>query len=139
MSTAYRIQPPATAFSLSPAGKGRRRPREKDDKHLAWLRTLPCAISGRRPTEACHIRFSDPTYGKFETPMHVKPHDKWAVPLHPDLHREQHSQNERQFWLKYGLDPCRIASALYGETGNDEAAEVILQQARQMAATMVKP
>lgn len=136
MIVAYKLPRPATAFSLSP-GRGKRKPREKDDKHLAWLRTLPCIITGQRPVEACHVRYADPRFGKFHAGAGEKPHDKWAVPMLAALHREQHDGNERLFWAKYGIDPVQVASALYAESGNDEAAYVILRTARETVATMI--
>ena len=66
MVAATRILRPETAFSLSPS-KGKRRPREHDDKHLAFIRTLPCVITGKRPVEAAHVRYADLAYGKRET------------------------------------------------------------------------
>jgi hypothetical protein len=41
-------------------------------------------------------------------------------------HREQHSGNERKFWTRYGIDPIRVALALYEISGDiDEAGEII--------------
>jgi hypothetical protein len=121
--TTYR---PDTAFTLSP-GK-RKRPREHDDGHLRFIRTLPCLITGTRPVEACHIRYADPRYGKRETGMSEKPSDKYVVPLSPEKHREQHSMNEREFWEKHRIDPLAVATALWANTGDDEACEMILQE-----------
>lgn len=121
---------PATAFSLSPS-KGQKRPRKTDDAHLKWLRTLPCVITGMRPVEAAHVRYADPSYGKRETGKAEKPDDRWAIPLHPDKHREQHSGSEREFWKRHGIDPCRVALALHAISGDDEAAEIILKSARK--------
>lgn len=136
MATAYRIARPPEAFSLSPIGKGKRKPREKDEGYLRWIRTLPCVITGARPVEACHIRFADPRFAKFETPMGQKPHDKWTLPMRPDYHRQQHTMNEKLFWARIGIDPCQVASALYGCGQDDAEAEIILSQARALAATM---
>jgi hypothetical protein len=124
--TTYR---PSTAFTLSPS-KGRRRPREHDDEHLRFIRGLPCLITGKRPVEACHIRYPDPRYGKRETGMSEKPHDKYVVPLSPDKHREQHAMNEREFWEKHRIDPVAVSLALWSNTGDDETAEIILREAR---------
>lgn len=140
MAPAYQINRPATAFSTSPAGKGKRRPREKDEGYLRWIRTLPCVITGKRPVEAAHVRYADPRWAKFETPMGQKPHDKWVLPLDPEMHRRQHAMNEKLFWARVGIDPCQVASALYGCGQNDTEAEIILSQARALASTMkVKP
>jgi hypothetical protein len=125
----HRVARVSTAFSLAPS-KGKKRPREHDESHLKWLRTLPCVITGARPVEAAHIRYGDPIYGKRETGGGEKPSDKWCLPLSPDKHREQHSTgDERIFWARHGLDPLRIALALYACTGDDEQAHVIIREA----------
>ncbi|TPM53234.1 DUF968 domain-containing protein [Mesorhizobium sp. B2-2-4] len=125
----FAIKRPPTAFSTSPA-KGRRRPRQEDDAHLKWIRTLPCIVTGGRPVEAAHIRYADPAYGKREVGGAEKPDDRWTVPLSAALHREQHSQAERAFWEGHAIDPCRVALALYAVSGDDEAAEIIIRSSR---------
>ncbi len=127
------IRRPSTAFSNAPIGKPKKRTRDHDEAHLKWLRTLPCVISGTRPVEAAHIRYADPIYGKRETGKGEKPSDRWALPLSPDLHREQHAGSERAFWARYGIDPLRVASALFMNTGDDDQADVILREARNTA------
>lgn len=127
---AQRIVPPATAFSLSRSKQ--KRPRKHDNKHLKWIRTLPCIVTGiRTAIHAAHIRYADPRYGKRETGAAEKPDDRWVVPLHWVLHQEQHETNERAWWRKTGIDPAPIALALYNATGDDDVAEVILQRARK--------
>lgn len=136
------VRRPGTAFSKSPPRKSRRR--EREEGHLAWIRTLPCVLRGRRGgVEAAHIRFADPIYGKPETPAGKKPDDRWTVPLHHEEHRTgndaQHNSNEREWWARRGLDPVAIAAALWGCTGHDEEAEVILREARSRYLTFTKP
>jgi hypothetical protein len=135
---AFKLPRENTAFSNAPV-KGKRRPREMDDSHLSWLRTLPCVITGERPVEAAHIRFGSPVYGKRETGGAEKPADKWALPLSLAKHREQHSMNEREFWARHGLDPLRIALALHANTGDDEQAFVILREAWATRKTLLFP
>jgi hypothetical protein len=131
--SAFKIPRPDTAFENAPA-RGTKRKRVTDEQHLRWLRTLPCVISGKRPVEAAHIRFADPAYGKRETGKGEKSSDRWALRLSPDLHREQHNGNERLFWAKFGIDPCKIANALFGISGDDEQAELIIRTAQANAA-----
>jgi len=126
----FRILRDPSAFSNAPA-KGQKRPRREDGKHLAWIRTLPCLVTGKRPVEAAHIRYADPVYGKRDVGKQEKPDDRWVVPLHPDMHREQHGGSEKAFWLKHGIDPCRVALALYAITGDDEQSEIIIRNARK--------
>lgn len=125
----FAIRRPATAFSNAPAA-GKKRPREKDKDHLEFIRTLPCVVSGVRPVEAAHIRMADPSYGKRETGTAERPDDRWVVPLSPAMHREQHSGSEAEFWTRHGIDPCKVALALYAVTGDDQQADIILRNAR---------
>lgn len=126
---AFAIRRPETAFSNAPAGKTKKRPREHDGAHLAWIRTLPCVITGERPVDPAHIRYADPAYGKREVGAGEKPHDKYTVPLCRRKHDEQHNMDERLFWARHGLDPIKIALALHSNSGDDEQAFVILRDA----------
>lgn len=121
----FAIARPRSAFELDPSGKHTRRVTDK--AHLRFIRTLPCLISGMEPVEACHIRYGEPKYGKPNTGMARKPDDRWTVPLTPELHREQHDMNEREFWKRYGLDPCWYALRLHEVTGDHEAAVKIMK------------
>lgn len=136
---AARIARLTTAFSNAPVGKQKKRPREHDKEHLAWLRTLPCVITGERPVDPAHIRYADPVYGKRESGKGEKPDDRWCVPLARRKHDEQHGMNEKLFWAKHGLDPLRIALALYAHTGDDEQAFVILREAWAVKSTLWQP
>ncbi|MGK8640414.1 hypothetical protein ACRS7F_22785 [Brucella anthropi] len=129
MAAAFRMPRYDTAFSLAPA-KGKRRPRIENGKHLAWIRTLPCTITGQYGVEAAHIRYAAPHLGKRDTGKAEKPDDRWTVPLSPEMHREQHSMNEQDFWQRYKIDPCQVAMALHGVSGDDEAGLVIIRNAR---------
>lgn len=127
----YQIRRPDTAFSISPTRR-QKKPRMKDDAHLAWIRGLPCLISGtRKRVEAAHIRYADPAFGKPETGMGHKSSDCWVVPLESDQHADQHKHGEREWWQSKGIDPVPVALALYMASGDDEAAEVILRKARE--------
>lgn len=124
------IRRPPTAFASAPT-TGKKRPRENDKDHLAWIRGLPCLITGIRPVDPAHIRYGDERYGKRPTGMSEKPHDRYVVPLCREKHDEQHSMNEREFWQKHGIpDPIQVALALWSVSGDDEVAEVILRAAR---------
>jgi hypothetical protein len=136
---AVRILRPTTAFSNAPVGKQKKRQRENAPDHLAWIRTLPCCITGRLPVDPAHIRYADPVYGKRETGKGEKPDDKWTVPLVRAKHDEQHSMDERIFWARHGLDPLRIALSLYACTGDDDQAFVILREAWAVARTFPIP
>lgn len=42
--------------------------------------------------------------------------------------------NERDYWASVEIDPVFIAAMLWNNTGNDEAAEQIIGQARALAS-----
>lgn len=86
-----------------------REPREKDKKHLDWIRQQPCVICGDNTTvEAAHIRTQKLELGKDDFGC-GRPSDKWCLPLCGQHHREQHSMNEMAFWKKYEIDPFMLA------------------------------
>jgi len=87
-----------------------RDPRQKDAKHLAWIRTQPCCICGDNTTvEAAHIRSTNLVIGKDDFGW-GRPSDKWVTPLCGAHHREQHAMgDEMKFWKKYRMNPFTIA------------------------------
>lgn len=128
---AYAIRKPPTAFSSDKSGKATAS--FKDERHLAFIRTLPCVITGKLGCEACHIRTGSAEYNKKHTGKSQKPSDSWTVPMRPELHREQHSMNEADFWKLYGINPFRLASRLYEVTGDTEAALRVIETERKTA------
>lgn len=104
-----------------------RRPRKKDEIYLSFLRALRCCVClNNTGSDPAHIRFSDARVAKINAGVGAKPDDRWAVPLCRRCHDEQHSMNERAFWLKYGIDPIFLAMALYSQRGDHEAGEQIV-------------
>lgn len=90
-----------------------REPRQRDNKHLDFIRSLPCCICGNdTATEAAHIRTESRKHGKKYTGMAEKPSDKWTVPLCNEHHREQHTMNEMKFWAVHRIDPFMLAIRL---------------------------
>ena len=90
-----------------------REPRQKDARHLDFIRSLPCTICGDNTnTEAAHIRTANIGHGKPHTGMAEKPADKWTLPLCGRHHRQQHEMNEMRFWKMYGIDPFMTALKL---------------------------
>jgi len=129
--TGFRVVRHPEAFQGSLGSK--KRPRVIDNGHLEWVRTLPCLITGLMPVEAAHIRYAAPAYGKGEAGMQKKPDDRWAVPLSPAMHREQHDTNEVVFWAKHGIDPLQVALALFNCGRDHEMARIIIRSARERA------
>lgn len=98
-----------------------KRPRIHDEKHLAFVRTLPCIVSKDNiSTEAAHIRFTDLRVAKRNAGVGAKPDDFFVVPLSSNEHRKQHTMREQDYWQQAGIDPILYALALYAISGNYE-------------------
>lgn len=137
MTRAFQIRRPDTAFATAPI-KGARRPRQKDDKHLDFIRGLPCCVCGsRKGVEAAHLRMASRIHGKAETGAGVKPDDVWVTPLCAEHHRTgkdaQHNIGEEAFWAKHGIDPFALCLSLMIATGDQDRAEAIIQTVRAAA------
>lgn len=76
--------------------------------HLAFVRTMPCSIAGKRGhvcggvIEAMHYRGSKDGGGS------IKPGDNWTMPGCTLAHREQHNIGEPAFERKYGISMREI-------------------------------
>jgi hypothetical protein len=101
-------------------------PRIEDKPHLQFIRGLRCCICQHPGVDACHIRFSDASVAKFNAGVGAKPDDLWTVPMCRKHHDEQHSMNEREFYVRHGIDPLRLALALHRVSGDHEAGEQIV-------------
>lgn len=131
---ASRYPRPETAFATS------RRARDvepvKSPNHLAWIRTLPSAVSGQLGCVAAHINYADPRYGKPERAKGRKADDRWVLPITPLEHTDgpdaQHKTGrERDWWQRHGIDATTLANDLWRVSGDTEAAELILRNARR--------
>ena len=87
-----------------------KRPRQHDEKYLAFIRQQPCCLCGDiSDVQAAHLRIGSINDGKRETGMGEKSSDKWALPLCRQHHAQQHRMNEREFWASYGINPFALA------------------------------
>ena len=101
--------------------------------HLAYIRTLPCLITGKTPSDAAHVSMASKIWGKVERGMSRKADDRWTVPLSHDVHlNEQHVIGEIKFWKRYGLDPLVIASRLWEVSGDIDAGMKVIRDARSV-------
>lgn len=108
-----------------------RTPRQHDEKHLAFIRQLPCLICGNDiETQAAHIRFADDKAGKRYVGKQEKPDDIWTIPLCGKCHAHQHITNEREFWNMADIDPIRVAAVLALHTGDYQAGVEIVSANR---------
>lgn len=115
-----------------------RQPRIYRPDHLAFIRTLPCIVSGDDVSvEAAHIRYADPRVDKRPCGNSEKPDDMWTLPLADDVHKRQHRMNEREFWRQVGIDPVFYALALWSITGDHERGCRIVQAAHEHARNLL--
>ncbi|UXN66413.1 hypothetical protein N8E89_25120 (plasmid) [Phyllobacterium sp. A18/5-2] len=117
-----------TAFSITKPAVVKK-PRQKIAAHLDFIRSLPCLITGARDVEAAHIRYGNMRWGKRLTDIGEKPDDQWVVPLSTKMHREQVG-DEELWWREKGIDPVLVAMALWRATGDEQAGESIIREAR---------
>ena len=88
--------------------------RIRDDKHLKFLRGLPCVVTGQSGNfiQAAHIRCHT------DGGTSLKPSDCFAVPLCASEHFRQHSHGERTFWQDRLDDAISLALELYENSGD---------------------
>jgi hypothetical protein len=85
--------------------------RHRDREHLRWIKKQPCLICGRKPSDAHHLRFTQPRA------LGRKVSDEFAVPLCRVHHRSVHGANaEPSWWGAFGIDPAEIAQRLWNQT-----------------------
>ena len=82
--------------------------RHRNLEHLRFVATKPCLVCGRQPSDAHHLRFTQPrALGK-------KVSDEYTVPLcrfhHDEVHR---AGKETNWWKARGIDPVAIAYDLW--------------------------
>lgn len=106
-----RARPAARIARTVPMPKKQPDPK-RSASHLKFLRSLPCCICGRAPSEACHIRAGT------DGGMGVKPSDRFAVPMCTEHHRDQHQRGELAFWSGHGVDPTGLAEHLWTKSGD---------------------
>lgn len=105
--------------------------RRRDEKHLKWLRTTYCCIClDNTSIEACHVRLSDSSIGKFNPGMKEKPDDCFTLPLCSKHHREQHRGSELMFWKRYDIDPVKLSLRIHSFSGDTEALDRLIKGRR---------
>ena len=82
--------------------------RLRDKRHRQYVAAQPCVVCGRQPSDAHHLRFTQPRA------LGLKVSDEFTVPLCRTHHREVHRTiKERQWWDRLGVDPRPIADTLW--------------------------
>lgn len=111
-----------------------RQPREKNKAHCDFIRSLPCLLCGdSTSTECAHIRMADRSIAK-PNGFAVRPDDRFTVPLCGAHHRSQHESGERDWWLIAGIDPIKVALALWSVSGDYERGYEIVSACREQCA-----
>jgi hypothetical protein len=80
--------------------------RERDRAYLVWIRTLPCLVCGRRPSEAAHLAAR--AFGQKCSDRETGPLCAWDHRLGPHSH---HALG-RTFWQHYRIDRARLIRGL---------------------------
>ena len=100
----------------------------RDRKHLAFVASLPCCITGTPHGVVCHHLLR----GTGEKCGGRKSGDNWAIPLCGNMHAELHADgNETRFLKRWGIDGPALAKALYEASGDYEQACKAIQEARE--------
>ncbi|WP_029582570.1 ERF family protein [Bradyrhizobium sp. URHD0069] len=85
--------------------------RHRDKAHLKFVASQPCLVCGRSPTDAHHLRFTQPRA------MGRKVSDEFTVPLCRAHHRENHRFGDEQaWWSKQAIDPVGTSRELWVST-----------------------
>jgi hypothetical protein len=85
--------------------------RYRNREHLRYVTSLPCLFCARTPSDAHHLRFTQPRA------LGRKVSDEFAVPLCRTHHDAAHQARDEQAWWKsIGIDPVKVARKLWKET-----------------------
>jgi ERF superfamily len=106
--------------------------RYRNREHLRYLTSLPCLFCARKPSDAHHLRFTQPRA------LGRKVSDEFAVPLCRTHHRAAHqAKDEQTWWRNIGIDPVEIARKLWRDSRaakGQEQADAPLQGAQTKVA-----
>jgi len=109
------------------------KPRKREgmsEKHLEMIRQLPCVVTGRRPVEAHHL-LRGPSVVRG---IGIKAEDKWAIPVHPEVHHEIHALGNDQAYLeKHGINGTSLAQDLWNMSGDFTAMSRIVERYHQIS------
>jgi hypothetical protein len=82
--------------------------RYRNRAHLELVASQPCLICERRPSDAHHLRFAQPSA------LGRRVSDEFTVPLCRSYHRALHRRgDEAEWWRENGIDPVGIAQKLW--------------------------
>ena len=108
--------------------------RYRNKEHLRFVTQQPCLLCGRKPSDAHHLRFTQPRA------LGRKSSDEFAVPLCRIHHRAAHrAGDERAWWKASGIDPVKIARKLWKDTRapKPEGGPALVGQANTTVAVSI--
>jgi hypothetical protein len=91
--------------------------RTRFDRHLAWVRTLPCCVPGCRATDvqAHHLTCSPDPKARGS-----KASDRYTLPICADHRRALHERgDERAFWNDLGINAVALAAHPWNTSGQE--------------------
>ena len=123
-----RIKPLSDGPIAKPGARKQSVHRVISEKHLAFVRTLPCAVTGMPGgNHAHHLTIDRYRMGR-------KAGDDRTVPLRPEMHQDRagalHVVGEKKFWNSFGIDPEYLAAVLWENTGDFIRCEAEVMAAR---------
>lgn len=90
--------------------------RHRNKEHLRFLRTQPCLVCGRQPSDPHHLRFAQPQA------LGRKVSDEFVVPLCRTHHREAHrASREIAWWQAQGIAPLAAAETFWRKSQSGQA------------------
>jgi hypothetical protein len=85
--------------------------RLRDKEHLKFVGSHPCLVCGRSPSDAHHLRFTQPRA------MGRKVSDEFTVPLCRTHHRDLHRfGDEKAWWARAAIEPVEVSRKLWAST-----------------------
>jgi ERF superfamily len=85
--------------------------RHRNKEHLRYVTSQPCLFCARKPSDAHHLRFTQPRA------LGRKASDEFVVPLCRIHHRAaHHAVDELAWWKATGIDPLKVARKLWKDT-----------------------
>ena len=107
-STQQQLKPEKIDTSVLTISQPRR---IRSKEHLRYVASQPCAVCGRTPSHAHHVRYAQPRG------LGLKGSDEFTVPLCATHHHHLHeTTQEREWWLERKIDPLIIAQALWQQS-----------------------
>ena len=90
--------------------------RHRNKEHLQFVRTQPCLICAKQPSDPHHLPFAQPRA------LGRKVSDQYTVPLCRAHHREAHrAAREIGWWQSVGIAPLAVAEALWQKSQSGHA------------------